>query len=455
MGFVTTPILARVIAPSGFGVVAVASVFTGFIWILSDLGLGAVLVRRTDLRSDLVTTAFYVNLALGVLAAAVLVGISFPLAIVYRMPSLRLVLPIVGLQMLVSLEVVPTALLERAFRFRTLALIEFATAFIAAAATVVMALSGVGLISLVAGPLLALLFQDCALWSAVRLAPRGRPTRRALQQVWSFSGPLMVFNTLMYWARNIDNMVLGLVAGATALGLYARAYVLMLVPVTQVTVVLGRVLLPALSRYRDDLENMRASYARALRLSSAVTIPAGVGLMCLTPPVVALLFGHRWNGMVFLLEVLSATVPVQVVVASAGPIYQALGETRMWTRRASVTTVMTMLALCLGALSGAKGVAVAFAIAWFGLARFAVSQPWGLVGLSVRDGIGCVRPSIISALVMAVWLLGLDQAAPRWGAAAWLVAGAFSGIVVYSGTMTVVGRPLLQELAAEARRLRS
>jgi PST family polysaccharide transporter len=455
MSFVTTPILARLIDPAAFGVVAVASVFTGFIALFADLGLGGVLVRRKDLRGDLVTTVFYINLVFGILAAALIAGLSFPLAAVYRMPQLREVLSIAGLQILVSVTVVPTALLERAFRFRRLAAIEFAAALVGSVATVAMAVEGWGAVSLVAGPLAALIFQDCMLWSVVRVAPRGRPTRHAGREIWSFSGPLMIFNSLLYWARNIDNLVLGLVAGAVAVGIYARAYILMLVPVTQVTVVMGRVLLPALSRYYDDIPRMRATYVRALRLSSSLTIPVGAGLACLASPIVAVLFGARWHGMVILLTVLAATVPVQVVVAGAGPIYQALAKTRMWSRRAAVTAVLTMIALCGGAIFGATGVAVGFAIAWCGLAHYAVSQPWALVGLSIREGIASVLSALVSALAMAGWLVGFGHIASAWGAGAWLAAGAVSGAVVYLAVMALVGRAVLMEWVAELRRLRS
>jgi PST family polysaccharide transporter len=228
--------------------------------------------------------------------------------------------------------------------------------------------------------------------------------------------------------------------------MYSRAYVLMLVPVEQIIVVLGRVLLPVLSRQLGSISDMRSTYVRALRLSSAVMIPTGVGLACLAVPVVSVLFGAKWHGMSEILAILAVTTPVQVVVVTCGPIYQAFGATRAWSRRAAVTAVATMIALCTGAFFGAIGVAVGFAVSSFATAPYAVRLPWQMIGLSARNGIKTVRAELFASALMACWLVGFGHVAHAWGGVAWLASGVISGAAVYVTALAVIEPAVITEL---------
>ena len=435
-----------ILDPKAFGVVAIATVFTGFANLFTDLGLGAVLIRPPVVSRELLTTTFYTNLLSGIVLAVLVAALGGPLSDAYHQPVLRAVMAIAGLQMALNVTVVPTALLERAYRFRALAMIEVSAILVATGASVGMAIAGCGAVSIVVGPAAGFALQSVTLWLVVKLVPHGRPTRRAAREIWRYSGPLMIFNTLVYWARNIDNLVLGITAGAFALGMYSRAYVLMLVPVEQIIVVLGRVLLPVLSRQLGSISDMRSTYVRALRLSSAVMIPTGVGLACLAVPVVSVLFGAKWHGMSEILAILAVTTPVQVVVVTCGPIYQAFGATRAWSRRAAVTAVATMIALCTGAFFGAIGVAVGFAVSSFATAPYAVRLPWQMIGLSARNGIKTVRAELFASALMACWLVGFGHVAHAWGGVAWLASGVISGAAVYVTALAVIEPAVITEL---------
>ena len=455
IGFAALPVLSRLLGPTAYGVVAIAGVFTGFVGLYADAGVGAALVRRPDLRRDLITTAFYVNLSLGFVMFAILAGLAFPLAAAYGRPSLRLVLIVAGAQMAIGVTMVPTALLERSFRFRTLAIIEICAALVTEGVTIAMAVANFGAVSLVAGPTIAVAAQGPVLWSIVRIAPSGRPTREAFREIWGLSGPLVWINTLWYWSRNIDNLVLGLVAGAAALGVYSRAYMLMMVPVTQVTMVLSRVLLPALTRHNGDIAAMRATYLRALRLGSTLTIPVGIGLACLSAPVTDVMFGSQWHGVVVPMVILAATLPQQVIVVSTGPIYIALGETSMWRRRTTPTYVAMMASLISGAFFGPIGVAVGFAVASYGFAYYAASQPWSLLGIQVIDVFRTLRSELGAAAAMGLAIAGSRQLTLGLAEWEWLLIGVVLGSIVYLAVLMVFDRGVLRQWLAEMSPQRS
>jgi O-antigen/teichoic acid export membrane protein len=449
--FIALLVLARLLDPRAFGIVAVAQVFTGFANLFSDLGLGAALVHTKELNRDLVTTAFYANLIMGVALAILIGALSIPLAAAYHSPQLEPILWIAGLQIAVNVTIVPLAILERSFRFKRLAAIELSAAAVSVATSVGMAAAGFGPVSLVTGNVVAFALEGAVLWGTVRISPRGQMTRREARRLWDFSGPLVVLNSLLYWARNIDNLVLGIVAGSLALGLYTRAYALMLIPVQQVSVVLGRVLLATLSRRKDEASDLRPTYLRALRLSAAVTLPLGVGLACLAGPLVAVVFGAKWRGMATMLAILASTTPVQVTVATTGPIYQALGETSKWRRRSGFGAVLTMAALCVGAAWGGVGVSIAWAAASFLLFRYFVSQPWSMIGLSVRSGLAAVAPQVGASLLMGAWLFALDRLTANWPQSDRLLVCALSGAGVYLGVVSLFDNRLAIDWIAAVR----
>ena len=115
IGFAALPVLSRLLSPAAYGVVAIAGVFTGFVSLYADLGVGAALVRRPELRRDLIATVFYVNLVMGFVMFGIVAALAFPLAAAYGRPALRLVLIVAGAQMAIGVTGGPTALLEREF----------------------------------------------------------------------------------------------------------------------------------------------------------------------------------------------------------------------------------------------------------------------------------------------------------------------------------------------------
>jgi O-antigen/teichoic acid export membrane protein len=450
--FFGTLVLARLLDPRAFGVVAISNVFTGFANLYSDLGLGAVLVRAKRLSNELITTAFYLNLIGGVLLALVVCGLSVPLAGLYGEHQLILVMCVGSIQICVNVTVVPLAILERAFRFRLLAIVEIGSAIIGLTAVITMATNGFGPVSIVVGPVVMFTIQGVALWATVRIWPSGGLTRKALHEIRVFSGPIVLFNSLIYWARTVDNLLLGAVAGAAVVGLYTRAYALMLLPVQQVTVVLSRVLMPTLARHRDVPADMRASYLRALRLSSAVTIPAGFGVMCLAVPIVAVLFGPHWQRMDILVEILAASTGAQVIATTTGAIFQALGETRLWSRMSLVAAGVTVAALSLGVSDGATGVAIAFSASTYGLSYYLLSRPWRLLGLPFRAGLQAIAPSAAAASIMTLVLVAFDGVAHRLPAALWLFSGVLIGLVSYLASLYLLDRSVVHEWLRAVRR---
>ena len=303
--FLASIVLARLLLPSDYGLVAVTWTITGFAGLFSDLGLGAALVQTPRLTERDATTAFVINEIAGVALTLTIVVLRQPLADLLGQPRVAPLLALASLTFTLSLNVVPYAILERQLQFRKIAAIDIGSATVGLAVSVACASQGVGAESLVIGPLTTAVILSVASLMTARWVPKAWPRWSSARALLGFSGHMTGYNVLGYWARNADNLLLGRFAGPTQLGLYTRAYMLMLLPLVQVGSVLGRVLLPLLSSMQDDLARLRQATIRVARTTSLLVFPVLLGLAAVAHNFVLVAFGPHRRPAIPLVEILA------------------------------------------------------------------------------------------------------------------------------------------------------
>jgi O-antigen/teichoic acid export membrane protein len=288
-------ILARLLSPSDFGVVAMAWLVTGFADIFHNLGTKAAVIQRRELPSALLDSVFWLNASFG-LAIAALIALLAPLiAVAMREPKLTGVLWLLALAFPIrSLGLVQQGLLERASRFRSVALIECGAAFAGLATGVLAALAGCGVYSLVSQAVVAWIVVTAGLWVASTWRPAWRCSLALIREIAGFSGSLVGFSIVNYFACHIDTVLIGRFLGATELGYYNLAYRLMVWPLQNVSGVVARALFPALSSLQDHKQRLRRAYVRAAAAVFLLTAPLTLGLFVLREPFVLALMGERW-----------------------------------------------------------------------------------------------------------------------------------------------------------------
>jgi PST family polysaccharide transporter len=364
--FVVSIFMARLLVPSQFGEAAIAFSITTFAQIFTDLGLSAAVVHARRVTDELLSSAFWLNGLTGLGLTVLTCALAVPLASIYGEPSLVGLLILASLNFTFSCGAVPLALLERTLNFRRLAIIETVCTLIAVAAAPIFAIMGFGVYSLVLGPLVGTCLLSVCLWTTVRWWPRHWASRAAIHELWRFSRGLVGFNALNYWSRNLDNLLLGAVVPTAELGEYSRSYNLMLIPVGQMSGVIMRVLFPTLSRMRDEPARMARAWSRALGAASgSVALPLALTMAATAPAMVEVLYGHKWIGMVPVLELLSISAVPQILCTATGGAYRAAGATGLLFRVGVAGTILTVLAIVAGLPWGITGVATTFLInAW-------------------------------------------------------------------------------------------
>ncbi len=410
VGLVLLVVLARLLEPSDFGLIAMVTVFTAFVGLVPQLGLGPALVQAPELDEEQTQSAWWVcvlvgaSLAAGVAASAPIVGALYDdarLVPLTRWLAAALFFEAVG--------VVPAALLQRDMAFRPIARIELTASIGGGIAGLSAAFAGFGATALAVQLLGASALHCLGSHAAVSWRPRAVLRVERLRPLFHFGGHLLGFQLFNYWTRNADDLLIGRFVGAGALGHYGMAYRLMMMPLQQVTQVFQRVMFPALSTVQDDRVRVKVAYLRATRMIGLVTIPAVCGLFVVAPTLVEVVLGADWAPVAPLLQVLCFAAVKQPLGATTGWIYQSQGRTDLMRRWGIRIGTVTMIGFVIGLQWGAYGVAVSYAVTRYLLWVPAIRVPGRLIGMTFGEFVGNVAGVFACSVAMAVavWLLGL------------------------------------------------
>jgi O-antigen/teichoic acid export membrane protein len=434
LNFGVTVVLARLLLPADFGLVATIAIFTGFVSLFVDFGLSAALIQRPSLTERHRSSAFWMNLAIGAALGALVASLAPGLARFFDEPRLVDLTLVLSLNFVIgSLGIVQSALLQRSMEFRRLGAINTGSAAVGGAAAIAMAVTGLGVWSLIGQLIASAGSRTMLLWLTSDWRPRWLLDRKAMNELWRYSSGVAGFNAVNYWARNADNFLIGKFVGPAALGIYSRSYNLMLLPIQQISAVTSRVMFPALARIQSDPQRVKRAYLRAVGIIGLLSFPVLAGLFVVAKPFVLTLYGPRWADVVPVLQILCVAGLMQPVASTVGWLYQSQGRTDLLFRWGFIASCVLVCGFVIGIHWGVKGVATGYAIATYGVLYFTFAIPGRLIGMKVSEVFGTLSGALLSALGMAgvVWGVGtlLPADWPSWAALITLFA---VGVVAYA-----------------------
>src|SRR5690606_35774392 len=294
------------------------------------------------------------------------------------------------------------SILSRAMRFRALAVIETLAVVGSGAIALAMAFADFGAWALVAKSVIGSLMMTAGAWLASSWRPRSGPDVKSLRELLRFSSNLLGFSVLNYWARRSDDLLIGRFFGPAALGLYDRAYSIMMMPLSEITGVLGRVMFPALSRIQGDKQRVKAVYLKTVGAIALLTFPLTSLLLALAEPFVVAVFGAQWIAMVPSLRILCIVAAFQSIGTTVGWLYQSQGRTDLMLRWGALASVLIIAAIGVGTTLGSiEAVALCYAIMTVGLLsypQFAI--PGRLIGLRVTELARVLWPPLLCSALM-------------------------------------------------------
>ena len=215
-----------------------------------------------------------------------------------------------------------------------------------------------------AQPILSALITALLRCWACQLLPKPIFVQKALKGLWGFSGHMFGFYFINYWARNADNLIVGKFFGSAALGLYNRAYALMLLPLLQVNSVINQIMLPALSGIQEDKQRVGRIFLRAIGIISLLSSPLMLGMCVVAKPFILTVYGAKWSGVIPILQILALVGLLQSLVSSSGLLLQSQGRSDLLFYWWSLFYTLFIVSFLVGAALGSVlAVARCYAIA--------------------------------------------------------------------------------------------
>ena len=396
-------ILARLLSPDDFGLVAMVEVFINFFAIFTEMGLSDALIQKQDINDQHINSVFWLNLLFGG-GLAILLFLSAPLiADFYNKPKLRIIVSILSVNLIISsFGIIQSTLLTKKMEFRKLAIRDITVVSFSGVIAIYFASHGFGVWSLVIRSIIMTLMSTALLWFVSEWRPRFIFSIASTKDIFRFGSNVASFNIVNFWARNIDNVLIGKFLGSEALGIYSLAYKLMLVPLQNVSWIISRVMFPALSEIQKDLHRVRDAYQKICTVISLITFPMMFGLFALAPELVTIVFGKKWEASIMVIRILSICGLVQSIHTTSGTILLSQGRAELQLRFGLWSSAYAAGAIAVGLNWGINGVAITYTTEQIFWILYAQNITNTVIGLKLRVFLTPLIKTFIISLTMAI-----------------------------------------------------
>jgi PST family polysaccharide transporter len=425
--------LARLLAPEAFGLVAMAYVTINLLGLFKDQGFEEAIIQRAELDDAHLDVALWSLVALStVLTVAGLVASPF-IADFFGEPRLTEVLSALMLTIpMLSIQSVPTALLQREMRFRTLSIRSLIASGISGVVAIVMAATGYGVWSLVAKYLLHQLVGAIILWSAADWWPRLRFSRRHLRELITFGATITVTRVINYFNRNLDDILIGRFLGPEALGYYSIAYEILLGLTNVLSRTFSAVAFPTFSRLQDDITRLREAFLEAVHTISLLAFPVFSLFAAVAPDLIVVVFGEKWLPSAPVARVLALIGIMQSVALLHSPILNACGKPKWDLGLTIVDVIGNTIGFVIAVRYGIVWVAAAYVIVGYATLPIPLMLIRRLVGMRLSQYLRQIAFPVVGSVVMLGCVLAVEFFVPQgWPTVVRLVLGVVVGLGVY------------------------
>jgi lipopolysaccharide exporter len=438
-------ILARLLTPSQFGLVAFALTVTALLDTVGDLGVSQALivVKDPDETAQKANTAWTLSVCLGAGLSALTGALSPLAAAFFDEPALTALLSALGLNFLLrGAGVTHFALAQKQIDFRTRTAAELADVLTRGVVGVVLALAGAGAWSLVIGYLAGSAAMTTTLWTLVPWRPRIGIVRSHVRSLLRFGGAITALDVLSAIIANVDYIFVGRVLGKAPLGLYTLGFRLPELLVLNLAVVAGLVLFPAFAGISRG--GLGDAFLTSMRYTLIVGVPLGVGLAVLAEPVTLAVFGDQWRGSVDVMRVLTVFAFCVTVGMPAGTAYKSLGRVDVLLKLAVPRAVLAVVTIAIFADHGIVAVAACQAGVAALFAVIGITLAARLLGTGVRRIVTAALPAVCAGVPLAAVLLLVERALDD----PWLTLAVATplGAVTYVGALWLVAPDALRRL---------
>lgn len=411
----STMVLARLLTPSDYGLMAMVMVLTSALNVFRDGGLSAGTVQKAFVTHEQVSTLLWINIGLGCLLGLVTVVAAPVMARVFQEPKLLPITLVLATTFpLSALTIQHEALLNRQMRFTALATVESLAFAVGIVVGIVMGINGFGYWALVGMTVAMTLAKVIALALTVRWVPGLPQPRCGIGSMLRFGGYLTGSKLMVYLFRNADNALIGWWWGAGPLGLYSKAYSILMLPINQINAPMSGVAVPALSRVQNDSERVRRVFLGGYAVLASIILPTILFLTIFTDEVILVILGQQWRPSISLFRLLAPAALVGALALNPlSWLFIATGRPDRQFRFGILWSGVLVAAFAFGVRFGPAGVAAGYSIISACLAVPLCIYAFRGTSIRLGDLASTLKAPTIAALVAALAGLSLALAIPH------------------------------------------
>lgn len=372
--FIIGAILARILSPKEFGIVAVVMVFAAFFNLLAYMGIGPAVIQHKGLNKGDINHIFIATIFFGGVISTAFFFSAFAIANFFNDPVYLGITQLLAISIFFfSLSIIPKSLASKEKKFKLIGMIDVSVNTVIGVATIILALKGFSYYAIIIKTIATSFFSFIIYYIFSGIELKGiiySQIGGSVKKVLRFSVFQSLFDVINYFTRNLDNLFIGKFLGDVQLGYYDIAYKFMMYPISNFTHVLTPVMLPVFKDYQDEPKMIYKYYGDIAKLLSVVGVIASVMIFFMAEELIIIVYGDQWIKSVVVFRILATTIGLQMVLSSSGSIFQVLGRTKelfiSGLIGASIMLVSFTLGIIVGTIEAVSfGFALGFAINFF------------------------------------------------------------------------------------------
>ncbi|BDA72021.1 probable polysaccharide transport protein [Rivularia sp. IAM M-261] len=410
ISFVVFLLLARLLEPKTFGLVALASVFFAFMQVFLDQGFSQAIIQRKDVDNEHLDTAFWTNISIALLLSAMsMVGAGL-IATLFKEPQLIPIIRWLSLSFLfAALNSVQSAILSRNLAFKALSLRTLIATLVGGAVGITMAFSGFGVWSLVGQQLANGLVGVLVLWWSTDWRPGFNVSKKHFHELFAFGINVVGINALNFLNTRSDDFLIGYFLGSVALGYYTVAYRILLMVNQLMVGTIQKTALPVFSRLQAEPERLRQAFYTAIGLTTLVAFPVFIGLSVLAPELVIVIFGEQWKPSIPVMQILNLIGLLYAGFNYNNPMIMALGKPAWGLGLSGLQAVGNVIGFAIAVRWGIIAVASAYLIRAYLTAPITLWVVYKLIRINFNTYLKQYAAPLVASLAMVASLFGVKH----------------------------------------------
>jgi teichuronic acid exporter len=449
-----TIVVIRLLTPGDYGLLAMATVFSSFLVLLAEAGLGMALVQARDTDHAKLPRVLGAVIVIDVGLCLVQLAAAPVIAAFFGEERLTPIIRVLAVQFLLMIfAVIPVALLTKALDFKRQSVVEFGAAACGSVATLVAALAGWGVWAIVAGTLIGQLCRTAAINWVAPCWVRPQFSFAGLREMLAFGGQVTGARVLWFVYSQADIFVVGKVLGTDAVGSYSVAMQVASMPVQKLSAVVNQVAFPAFAQAQHAPETVRQYLLKGVRLLSFVAFPLLWGISSIAGEIVTDVLGAQWSAAVIPLTLLTLVMPLSMLSPFLNAVFHGTGHARVVLHNVLTASLVMPAAFYIGAHWGLNGLSCAWLVAFPVVFALNLRRMLPIVGLCAARIVAAISMPLIASVAMYAAVAVVRHACAAYlPAPTLLVALISTGATVYCAVALALDAKGVREMAAMVRR---